>query len=185
MRITQHSPFVSQDEPETVEKIRKGRGRLAAYSSSKAEVRREVRLAGQTEKRKVLRAARALKVSIQCEESLEELRSLAYQSYTHVTLTDGRKPMDLHRLHPSTLDRLTVNYLRHDRTVYDSLLRNRFSTSDQRAWFNKELKIRCLDEIAAAYPDLAAECERQRMKIGQTLEEAHTGTSVHRFDTAA
>lgn len=173
MRITQHSPFAREDDPETVEKIRKGRGRLAAYTSSKPGVRREVRLTGQTELRKVLRAARALKVTLQCDENLEELQRLAYGNYRAITLADGRTPMDFHRLHPSTKDRLTVNYLRHVRTVYDaSLLRNRFSTSDLRSSYNKELKVRCLEQIAAAYPELSEECDRQRMKVSQTLEEA-------------
>lgn len=186
MRITQHSPFAGQDEPETVEKIRKGRGRLAAYTSSKQTVRRDVRLTGQTEMRKVLRAARALKVTLQCHESLEEVRRLAYQNYTEITLADGRTPMDFHRLHPNTVDRLTVNYLRHVRTVYDSsLLRNRFSTSDLRSWYNKELKVRCLALIAEEYSELSDECERQRMKISQTLEEAVIGRPIHRLDAAA
>lgn len=180
MRITQHSLFAIQDEPETVEKIRKGRGRLAAYTSSKPGVRREVRLTGQTEMRKVLRAARSLKVTIQCPESLEELHQLAYGNYRIITLADDRTPMDFPRLHPNTVDRLTVNYLRHVRTVYDaSLLRSRFSTSDLRSWYNKELKARCLDEIAAAYPGLSDECDRQRMKISQTLEEAVIGRPIH------
>ncbi|MET4144138.1 hypothetical protein [Arthrobacter sp. UYCo732] len=173
MRVIQNSPFVSQDELETEEKIRKGHGRLAAYTSTKPGVRREVRLNGQTEMRKVLRAARSLKVSLQCHESMDEIVHLAYESYTEITVADGRTPMDFNRLHPSTVDRLTVNYLRHARTVYDvSLLRNRFNTSDLRSWYNRELKSRCLEVIAAAYPSLADECERQRMKIAQTLEEA-------------
>jgi len=87
--------------------------------------------------RKVLRAARSLKVTLQCHEPLDELRSLAYESYRLITIADGRTPMDQPRMHPSTVDRLTVNYLRHVRTVYDaSLLRNRFSTSDLRSWYN-------------------------------------------------
>lgn len=186
MRITQHSRFAGQDEPETVEKIRKGRGRLAAYNSSKPGVRREVRLTGQSEMRKVLRAARSLKVTLQCHESLEELRTLAYASYRMITQADDRTPMDYHRMHPTTVDRLTVNYLRHARTVYDqSLLRSSFGTSDLRSWYNKELKTRCLDEIAAAHPELSDECARQRLKIVQTLESAATALSFQRIDAAA
>lgn len=186
MRITQHSPFARQDEQEVVEKIRKGRGRQAAYSSSKPGVRREVRLTGQTEMRKILRAARSLKVTLQCPESLDEIRQLAYGNYRIITEADGRMPSDFLRLHPDTVDRFTVNYLRHDRTVYDaSLLRNRFNTSDLRALYNKELKTRCLDEIAAAYPELTEECGRQRMKFSQTLEEAVTGKPVHLLSVAA
>jgi hypothetical protein len=186
MRITQHSPFAAQDEQETVQKIRKGRGRLAAYTSSNPGVRREVRLTGQTEMRKVIRAARALKVTLQCDEPLEELRSLAYESYRLTTLADGRTPMDRPRMHPTTMDRITVNYLRHDRTVYDSsLLRNKFTASDLRFWYNKELKTRCLELISGAYPTLTAECDRQRMKITQTLEEAVNGQPAHRFGAAA
>ncbi|ACL41908.1 hypothetical protein Achl_3957 (plasmid) [Pseudarthrobacter chlorophenolicus A6] len=184
MRITQHSPFAREDDPETVEKIRKGRGRFAAYGSSKPGVRREVRLTGQTELRKVLRAARALKVTLQCHETVEELHRLAYENYAAITLADGRTPMDFHRLHLSTKNRLTVNYLRHARTVYDaSLLRNRFSTTDLRSSYNKELKVRCLDEIASAYPQLADECDRQRRKISQTLEEA--AVSLPQIEQAA
>jgi len=186
MRITQHSRFATDDEPETVEKIRKGRGRLAAYTSSKPGVRREVRLTGQTEIRKVTRAARALKVTLQCHESIVELRRLAYENYRLITLADGRTPMDLLRLHASTVDRLTVNYLRHVRTVYDqSLLRNRFNTSDLHIWYNKELKSRCLNEIATAFPELAAECERQRLKIAKTLEDSVGTLPVHPMETAA
>lgn len=181
MRITQHSPFAHLDEPETVEKIRKGRGRLAAYTSSKPGVRKEVRLTGQSEMRKVLRAARALKVTIQCPESLEEVRSLAYENYCEITVADGRTPLDFPGMHPNTVDRITVNYLRHVRTVYDaSLMRNRLNNSDLRAYYNKELKARILAEIASAYPSLAEECDRQRMRIAQTLREA-----VDRLDAAA
>jgi hypothetical protein len=186
MRITQHSRFAAQDDPETVQKIRKGRGRLAAYTSSNPQVRREVRITGQTELRKVVRAARSLKVTLQCDEPLEELRVLAYESYREMTVAQGRRPMDQPRMHPTTVDRVTVNYLRHDRTVYDSsLLRNRFSTSELRSRYNKELKSRCLAEIASAYPELAAECERQRLKISQTLEEASVASPVQGLAAAA
>ncbi|MBG0739025.1 hypothetical protein IV500_06370 [Paeniglutamicibacter antarcticus] len=186
MRITQHSPFATEDQPETVQKIRKGRGRVAAYTSSKPWVRREVRLSGQAEMRKVIRAARALKVTLQCDETLEELRGLAYESYRLIAIAEHRNPMDLPRMHPATVDRLTVNYLRHVRTVYDqSLLRKRFTTSDVRSWYNKELKASCLEEIASAYPALAGECERQRMMITQTLDEAAVSQTLERFDAAA
>jgi hypothetical protein len=186
MRITQHSPFATLDEPEPVQKIRKGRGRLAAYTSSKPSVRREVRLTGQTEMRKVLRAARALKVTLQCDETLEELRGVAYESYRLNAIADGRTPIELHGMHPATVDRITVNYLRHDRTVYDSSLqRNRLTSSDLRSCYNKELKLRCLDAIAAVYPELAVECERQRKKIALTLEEATDGLPLHLMDAAA
>lgn len=174
MRLIMHSQFAAEDHPETEERIRKGRGRQAAFTSSKPEVRKAVRMSSGTEHRKILRAARSLKVTLQCEEPLTELRDLAFYNYQALTVADGRVPLPWHRITAAFMDRITVNYLRHIRTSYDqSLIRNRFSGgSDMHVLYNTELKIRCLDTIAATFPELEPECTRQRTLIRPALDEA-------------
>lgn len=62
------------------------------------------------------------------------------------------------------LDRITVNYLRHERTSYDELgeaLAGRIGRQSGHAL----LRNRILDEIARRYPDLADECRAQSTPI--------------------
>jgi hypothetical protein len=58
------------------------------------------------------------------------------------------------------LDRIAVNFLRHRMTDYDAMLRERFGLAgvDDAA---RIIRRRVLAAIAAAYPELRAECERQ------------------------
>ena len=61
---------------------------------------------------------------------------------------------------PEFLARITVNYLRHERTAYDDLwksLAGRVGKDDA----HELLRERVLRTIGAVYPDLAEECERQ------------------------
>lgn len=61
---------------------------------------------------------------------------------------------------PEFLDRITVNYLRHERTAYDDLwesLAGKVGKDDA----HELLRKRILHTISGAYPALAIECERQ------------------------
>ena len=63
------------------------------------------------------------------------------------------------------LDRITVNYLRHNETRYDSHIHALFGkVGKQEAYWL--LKGNVLDEIAKEFPNLAPECERQKSMIG-------------------
>jgi hypothetical protein len=72
---------------------------------------------------------------------------------------------------PAFLDRIRVNYLRHELTEYEILLgqvASRVGARDARL----EIKERVLNAIADAYPDLASECDRQaRQAENQALHE--------------
>ncbi|WP_026534076.1 hypothetical protein [Arthrobacter sp. H14] len=173
MHIPARYQDLLEDEPDTTERIRKGSGRIGAYRSSKPGVRRQVRLTGRAETQKTRRAAQAIKVTLSCPESLEELQSLAHDHYRDTAAADGRRVSSRTFMHPGNLDRITVNFIRHTRTVYDkSLLRSQFSSNDLRDHYNRELKIKCLAVIAEAFPDLNSECERQRLLVSKSFEEA-------------
>lgn len=165
--------FVDGD-PEPMEKLRKGRGRLAAYRSSNPEVRKSVRLATRSELNKVRRAARSLKITMSCDETLDDLRVLAYNTYAELAWEDGgRRVPDFGMMRPENLDRVTVNYIRHNRTKYEhNLIVHGLNTNDLRRSYNIELKIKCLAEIARVFPELTAECERQRLAVSRSLQEA-------------
>lgn len=81
-----------------------------------------------------------------------------------------------------SVEQRCVNYLRHSASAYDSIIRalnglgDQFSTKMERHVLHVErrgcvaqIKRRILDEIAATYPWLQAECERQKQRDG--LEE--------------
>lgn len=167
-----YQPLVDSDQ-EPMERLKKGRGRLAAYRSSNPDVRRSVRLTTRTEMDKVRRSARALKITMSGEETLADLRLLAYASYAEIAWYDGRTVPDFEKMRPANLDRVTVNYIRHNRTRYENALtENGFNTNDLRRSYNIELKISCLAEIARVFPELAEECERQRLVVSRSLQDA-------------
>lgn len=61
---------------------------------------------------------------------------------------------------PEFLERISVNYLRHECTDYDRLLTERFGVTGV-AEAQTILRQRVYTAIASAYPHLAAECARQ------------------------
>ena len=64
---------------------------------------------------------------------------------------------------PEFLDRITVNFLRHECTTYDSLVNNlKGLVGKDRAYVL--LRNRTLDAIAEVYPDLEWECEKQHVR---------------------
>jgi hypothetical protein len=65
---------------------------------------------------------------------------------------------------PAFLERITVNYLRHQGTAYEDELERLYGTVGADA-ARMRVKERVLEAIAAHYPHLASECERQRVRM--------------------
>ncbi|HEX9086739.1 MAG TPA: hypothetical protein VF867_04355 [Arthrobacter sp.] len=173
MQIPSRYQGYLEDEDYPVERVRKSRGKVAAFRSSKPEVRRQVRLDSLAEAAKIHRSVRALKVTILGGEGLAELFNLAYDAYRTQARREGRTVSARTYMAEENLHRITVNYLRHTRTVYDAnLLRTRCTTGNLRDIYNRELKIRCLEIIADTHPALAGECDRQRLSVSRSLEES-------------
>ena len=168
-----YQSLVDSDQ-DTVERVRKGRGRLGAYRSADPEVRRRVRLDTWSEMDKSRRSARAIKVDLQAPEGLPALLDLAYEHYRAAAALQGRTVSVRPYISTENLHRITVNYLRHERTVYDNTLvrKTRFGGADHTNTYNQELKIRCLDVISARFPELGTECSRQLLKIRRSLAQA-------------
>lgn len=70
---------------------------------------------------------------------------------------------------PEFLDRITVNYLRHQGTTYDSLL-NKLKGLVGKSQAYVLVHNRTLDAIAEAYPDLEEECENQHVRNPEPWE---------------
>lgn len=69
---------------------------------------------------------------------------------------------------PEFLDRICVNYLRHELTEYENHLESVFGKAgaeDARV----EIKLRILDAISEVYPELSAECSRQVSRMFDAL----------------
>lgn len=64
--------------------------------------------------------------------------------------------------HPAFLDRITVNFLRHATSRYEQLLETIYGKVGV-AEARRRIRHRVLDGIAKVYPELAAECERQKV----------------------
>lgn len=168
-----YQSLVDTDQ-DTVERVRKGRGRLGAYRSADPAVRRRVRLDTTAELDKSRRNARAIKVDLQCPEALPELLDLAYSHYRAAASLQGRTVSSRAYISSENLHRITVNYLRHERTIYDNTLvrKARSGGADHSNAYNQELKIRCLEVIADRFPELDTECGRQLQRISRNLAQA-------------
>ena len=72
------------------------------------------------------------------------------------------------------LDRITVNYLRHAHSRYDAVL-DRAATEVEglaRSANRVEVRRQVMTEIAAAYPELADECQRQMDRDDEHFQQA-------------
>lgn len=67
---------------------------------------------------------------------------------------------------PEFLARITVNYLRHTQSCYETELDRAFGKTGVRMAY-RILKSRVLGAIAAAYPNLSKECDRQFEEVMQ------------------
>ncbi len=91
----------------------------------------------------------------------EQLKSLAIEHYnSRLKLLGGENYVFLDHVDPTVLNRITVNYVRHELSRYDnelSSIKGKVGRHEIHAW----IKRRVLEEIARVYPYLNVECERQ------------------------
>jgi hypothetical protein len=172
MRIPARFQEMVDADIEPVERLRKGSGRSGAFRSGNPDVRRDVRLSRRSDELKLRRAARAVRVTVISPGSTLELRDQTYRNYLETCEIDGKTPRMRTHINQPLWDRLTVNFLRHCCTTYDNLLeQSRDMPGQLRPLFNQEIKFQVLDEIGRTFPELAAECQRQRAYSGFSLEE--------------
>lgn len=131
------------------------RSRARSRSAMKGVERQREELCG---------AVRGLSITVETM-SLKQARRLACQNYNEHQLGRGSDsdPVAPETVEPAFLDRITVNFLRHCCTNYDSDV-DSLSGRTGRDRARHVLKARTLSEIAATYPALASECESQKAK---------------------
>lgn len=102
----------------------------------------------------------------------ERLRQLAVEHYNRRLLAQmdrtqewDKRPAALDS-EPAFLERISVNYLRHAGTPYDAVLRRLERMGERGRALVPAVKRRVLEAIAAVFPELAEECERQAARIG-------------------
>lgn len=120
----------------------------------------EVRLRIVAEIDKSRRAGKAVKFRLAREYSRDEV---IWEGWNHQrALVEGRGQLmnSLKACLWPDLQRWAVNFLRHEETNYESLLVG--SNSPAAAARNAEIKRAVLRAIGRTYPELAAECRRQR-----------------------
>jgi hypothetical protein len=145
---------------ETAEASEAFRQAQAGRSGRVASARRAV----QTKRERMLAWAQALQVSVPviAWDRLVE-RSIKHYNHFHF---ESEKFASLGTSSPEFLERLTVNYLRHECSRYDELLEQAFGqvgTGDAR----RIIRQKVYGVIAATYPHLADECERQTQRREQ------------------
>jgi len=105
---------------------------------------------------KLMVAIEAMPISVE-RLSLDRVKKQAIDSYNMRNRGESFASKDDD---PAFLDRITVNFIRHELTQYDSALWAIVGkTGISRAVV--EIRRRVYSAIAQAYPDLKAECERQ------------------------
>lgn len=123
----------------------------------------EVRCEAQEVRREAtLEAAWDLEWDVPVMEKAELIRA-ACHSYNDYQLME-RNTFEFRRAQPDSnpgfLDRICVNYLRHELTDYDdnlAMFRGRIGVAEA----ERIIRIEALDAIARQYPNLARECDRQ------------------------
>lgn len=98
------------------------------------------------------------------------IRIAAISAYNHLHgKSDNFRPATSNS-DPSFVDRITVNYIRHEQTNYDKSLQL-ISRKVGKAHAYALLKNRVLSAISQEYPELQEECTSQRVSIQEVLRQ--------------
>ena len=82
---------------------------------------------------------------------------------------------------PAFLERITVNYIRHNLTKYDDLLHSTHCKIGKEEAL-KIIQIRIFEAIADTYPDLRAECDKQLIRRGLFNEKSLNNPQTNLFN---
>lgn len=112
------------------------------------------RKAAETKREALLRQVEEMPVSVKIKP-MEQVRTQAIRAYNDWNEDDVSSDAA-----PEFLERLSVNYIRHNLTTYDTALEEvagRVGIADA----VKAIRRKIYEAIAARYPELAEECSRQ------------------------
>lgn len=99
---------------------------------------------------------------------IDNYKQLACEHYNNLWASRGRDKYATVNDNKEFLDRISVNFLRHEMSDYEESLvgvRGAVGAQDARIW----VKERVLGEIAVTYPELAEECRRQIVEANRPV----------------
>lgn len=156
-----------------------------AYAAATAGRRTGAKRAAATKRERLLAEVEAWRIEVPAMD-LERVRRRAiraYNDYHEMLLFERGHDYERATLGSDRafLDRITVNYLRHELTPYDDRLRDLFGrvgTREGYAILNRKIHA----AIAAAYPDLIDACDNKiRAATGDTEASICAGIPVRMF----
>lgn len=112
----------------------------------------------ETKRKKLMAEIESLEISV-VKMSLNAARKKAIKSYNDWNYLGGASMNSDQEF----LDRITVNYLRHECTEYDEALFDTYGNVGKNEAI-KRIRQRVFDVIAKAYPELAIECLNQQSR---------------------
>lgn len=137
--------------------------------------------AAETKREELKRLVQTIKITV-IRESLDDLTHAAIESYNlrgiYREALQRRGEWFLRATEdsdPDFLDRITVNYIRHELTSYDELMHSLVGLVGRRE-AQMLLRGRLMDAIAATYPEFAIECARQTNEWEERQDEAEMST---------
>ena len=120
------------------------------------------RRAADRQRKELVAEVDAIKITVTPLSAKEALRN-AIESYNDRVFYYDRPPATKHS-DKLFLERITVNYLRHEQTRYDEHIHSLVGRVGKHEAYGL-LKESVLDEIARVFPHLTEECGRQKMRI--------------------
>lgn len=129
---------------------------MSAKAAKKSE---SARKSAEEKKRNLLDKLADLKVSIP-KLTARDLIKKACQHYNHLASEREKDSSADPQSDKAFLDRITVNYLRHEMSTYEAsldLVYGKVGCNEARS----KIRQKVYDAIAETYPELAPECKRQ------------------------
>jgi hypothetical protein len=128
---------------------------------TKSDVRKTIAAKAIATKKRILTNIAANWKPVITTKHINIVRKEAIENYNDFHYDHKQYSVASNKSDPSFLERITVNYIRHDLTDYDGLLYELHG----KIGIHEAIELvrdRVYDTIAAAYPNLSDECNRQR-----------------------
>jgi hypothetical protein len=151
--------------------IVEGSDEFKAFQEGSSVRKNAARKGVETKKKKLLAELENWEIEVK-KVPLEVVRREAIQSYNR--WNEERDKCASLDDDPKFLDRITVNYLRHELSNYDNRLEDIFKKVGKREAY-RIIKERILTSIADGYPELADEAKRQMEDKERTVDYGTLG----------
>lgn len=145
--------------------------KLPEFQEAKEKAARRSQTGKQVAQRKafaLLQQVEAMQITVRQIGGVQDAAIDSYNAWKEVTAWDDRgEYRDWKPATPDSekrfLQRITINFIRHELTEYDTRLEE-VAAQTGAIQARGRIRVRVLDAIAEAYPDLATECQAQQYR---------------------